>query len=133
MREIEFRAWLKAKKKMVVVFIIDFEQQLITYYEQDPEYDDVLRERQASFKDIELMQYTELKDKNGVKIFEGDIVKYDEKTAVVEYGYHNCGCCYSVYGFALINSRHRISALTFAYCKVIGNIYENPELLGGKE
>ena len=84
-------------------------------------------------------QYTGLTDKNGTKIFEGDIVeivtvdKKEKRKFVVEIG--ECletneeVCCYAVY--------HRFfgTPITFPInhidlTEVIGNIHDNPELLG---
>lgn len=141
MREIEYRAWLKDEKKMVIVDAINFKSEVI-FCTVDKEIDgEIIDTLQIiPFKDIELLEYTVLKDKNGVKIFEGDILKYpdnDEKDCigVVEYGHFNCSCCHAVFGFTTINNKGwEIDMLvndkeqTPSY-EVIGNIYENPELL----
>lgn len=79
-------------------------------------------------------QYTGLKDKNGTKIFEGDIVDvlYDvkyigvaaERIGVFEVVFHN-GC------FMKQKGGVRYHFIPSDKCTVIGNIYDNPELLGG--
>lgn len=72
-------------------------------------------------KDIHLMQYTGLKDKNGVEIYEGDKVKakFYGKEVVGEIGF-NSGC------FLLWNSCVSDNQLfIFTDIEVIGNIYEN--------
>lgn len=74
-------------------------------------------------------QYTGLKDKNGTKIFEGDIVKrfWFDIMCIYQIDYDNVLACFS--GRAGMN-------FTAFYCdseefEVIGNIYDNPELLEG--
>lgn len=74
-------------------------------------------------KTLELMQYTGLHDKNGKEIYEGDIIgglkgyKGKDLTLVVEFEYG----AYYVGGDELYSHNE--------VCEVIGNIYENPELL----
>lgn len=87
---------------------------------------------------FELMQYTGLKDKNGVEIYEGDIIKakhddgrYD--TGEVVYGSKGAFCLYlpevaTGIKKPLLNYIHGIMLAEHDF-EVIGNIYENPELL----
>ena len=82
-------------------------------------------------------QYTGLTDKNGKKIFEGDIVRYrpeywcEPKLSVVEY----CADKWNYPAFDLKDHDYEANGLQCAHeeggLEVIGTIYDNPELLGG--
>lgn len=89
-------------------------------------------------------QYTGLTDKNGKKIFEGDIVTYDDAEADYE-GYHdnvflNCGeVRISAWDGIYFTNRQTVEmsdlyeSETMVDCEIIGNIYDNPELLEAYE
>ena len=128
MREIKFRAWLKYKKEIVDVEEIDFMNKVINYIEND--YENNRQEIIGTyFEDIELMQYTGLKDKNNKEIYEGDIVKLraNHGIGVVKY--------YDEWGAFVVEyiKPRPLAVLGMNYYKedieVIGNIYENPELI----
>lgn len=68
-------------------------------------------------------QYTGLTDKNGTKIFEGDIIKIRNKTRYVFFGV--CRYRHTNYGEYAVD----LSVKDGSNCEVIGNIHDNPELL----
>ena len=100
-------------------------------------------------KDVLLMQYTGLKDKNGKEIYEGDIVKSVSELVKLrngkKTGKYRTEIYYIVYiekeaRFAIQKrgeEKHEVFHLSqeilTEYYEVIGNIYENPELLKGRE
>lgn len=81
-----------------------------------------------------LLQFTGLLDKQGVEIYEGDIVAYDlgfddEKPENYKIVFDNKQCAYFMFP---LNDKSRLRHFTYSAkndCEVIGNIYENPELL----
>lgn len=124
----KFRAWDKISKKMFPVMMIDFAQPHVMI----EEINGLLCER--DFDEIELMQSTGLKDKNDKEIFDGDIVKFTITNGfnyvVDEYG----AVSYEFGDFYVINglAKYLISDIDTNEVEVIGNEFENPELLKGE-
>ena len=119
----KFRAWLKNENKMMEVRVIDWNNEVVDLFNPHIE---------IPLDKIELMQSTGLHDKNGKEIFEGDIVKmakdvYSEPT-YYEIVRHRGGA------YRLESNQHGCELwLRHTNCEVIGNIYENPELLEEEE
>lgn len=131
MREIKFRAYYKADKRIYEVLYLDFASNELGLWDEETEID-----FECSFEDVELMQYTGEKDKNGVEIYEGDIVSvkyiYDKRTtdrAQVVWREDKAGFgLKSLKG--LTNEVYELYKITAGHnLEVVGNIYENPELL----
>jgi uncharacterized phage protein (TIGR01671 family) len=71
-----------------------------------------------------LGQFTGLTDKNGTKIFEGDIVEYEGKRYSINYLPHYAR-------FSAVKPNTVFCVFAYQRGEVIGNIYDNPELIGG--
>ena len=125
MREIKFRAWLKEDRKMEDVKTIDFTDKTIRCLKKN-EFINAYLLRRVSFDDVELMQYTGVKDKNGKEIYEGDIVVLNniknDNMRIVRYEHSS----YRLEGWGL---REDLSNAEARFLEVVGNIYENKNLL----
>lgn len=124
----KFRAYSKADNAIYKVLLIDFKssiEQIKLKKTGEIWYD---------FEDVVLMQSTGIKDKNGVEIYEGDILKLhaiflapDDKIGYLEYS--------PKYGYSIIFEGNRLyrqeywASTNKLNYEVIGNIYENHELL----
>lgn len=124
----KFRLWNRITSQLHLVDGLYFDDKEAEYVDDD----NVLRF--IGFKNIELMQSTGLKDKNGKEIFEGDILDYNGKKALVRW--HGSYASF-IYRFAdelqKRNPEWKPLYLAYMKCEIIGNIYENPDLLEDKE
>lgn len=144
MREIKFRAWEMNYKEIIDVDSINFETKIIN-----------TECAWRMFSEVILMQYTGLKDVNGKEIYEGDILRVwqedeyipnrDSGGGIVDYdcesgfsqignvGFEGCSFDYST--VKTLKGRHEEIHIPIDWLdnyEVIGNIYENSELLGVK-
>ena len=127
-KEIKFRAWLKNKKEMVDVALINYATKYITY--ALTKKGSMLTIIDENFSNIELLQYIGLKDKNNKEIYEGDIVKIDRQLFRVSYMEEKASYMLDEVDSYMSDylSNYNINKL-----EKVGNIYENVELLGENE
>lgn len=144
MREIKFRVWHKRLGEFVPYVVgINFVDKKVTY-------DRKTLNHEVSFKDCEISQYTGLKDRNETEIYEGDIMLF---LAVTQNGYEDYdgnwvdttkeatptvvkfkdGYFYLEHQNGEISSFSELRDGEIGLYEVIGNIYENKELLNVRE
>ena len=140
MREIKFRAWDDDEKQMLdwdALLGKDVKDAFDTSW---PPLINVIDPCVCGCT-MKLMQYTGLKDKNGVEIYEGDLIKFTEidedsafgreDTEVVEVKWlEDIAQFRAIFKSGRRTELHFVVQLpTVVSCEVIGNIYENPELI----
>ena len=128
-REIKFRIWDVENKEMLKVQELDFEP---TFYGgkiaiRPDQYNDYF-----DTEDMILMQYTGLHDKNGKEIYDGDIVRIIVNNNIEKI----CRVEFKNGIFGVMFSKNKELTAFPHFCnttfEVIGNEYDNPELLGGE-
>jgi len=124
-REIKFRAWDKKTKTMG--WVVSYAGDMCTIlWEGDRQ------ECGIDTKNIEVMQYTGLKDKNSKEIYEGDIVYCFTKFTENETESNNCQVIWSDFHGGWMFEENKDSAFwrqSIDEVEVIGNIYENNKLI----
>ena len=122
----KYRAWIKEEKCFA-----DYIEP-IRYYSKEIDlcWGGICESDCFDFEGIELMQSTGLKDKNGNEIFEKDILDYNGRKVIVKWHGSYAGFIYEFVD-KLKNRTAEWQPLHLSYYKfeIVGNIYENPELL----
>lgn len=132
-REIKFKAWDKVRKVMYDVDTIEMD--ILKDGSSDNQisgWDDTEWQCGIPLEDVELLQYTGIKDYEGKEIYEGDIVEKeimeslfdDSKLIGVVEMIEGCWC--------VVNDKKKVAKNLWSETdvnRVIGNVYENKELL----
>lgn len=130
-REIKFRVWDTFNERMVYEPLRFYPTGEYDKIEDDKRFDAPFQfyetwndEEDSINRPCFVMQYTGLKDKNGKEIYEGDLIRFPEPITVI-----GMKLVYQVKFTNYYFEPFNILLSDNALCEIIGNIYENPELL----
>jgi hypothetical protein len=127
MRELKFRVWDKQNKEWLQAdfwFVRSSESVLVIHPPTQGAEDISVKMETLGPDRVSVTQYTGLKDSNGVEIFEGDILDCPSPFMGIAGGYTTVAYisgCFDPFGYDQL-------AADPTDCKVLGNVYENPEL-----
>ena len=124
MKELKIKAWLKKEKKMVSIIGIDFNYEYIRYTEDDNLFNE--NYKTAEFKNIELLQFTGLKDNGGQELYEADVIKFNDGIDDI-YGLISYDDEDGAYRVSYENITEYLSDREGDF-EIVGNIFENPGL-----
>lgn len=129
-KNIKFRAWHKEQKKMFEVLVLDMNsgEVFLDGFTVETQYKGQIQRESMwiSVDEVELMMYTGQQDKHGKDIYEGDIVN-SFNVADTIYWYEDNSSFYKRDKYD--GESYSIESQYSNYREVIGNIYENPELV----
>ena len=124
MKELKIKAWLKKENKMVSIIGIDFNYEYIRYTEDDNLFNE--NYKTAEFKNIELLQFTGLKDNGGQELYEADVIKFNDGIDDI-YGLISYDDEDGTYRVSYENITEHLSEREGDF-EIVGNIFENPQL-----
>lgn len=138
MNQVKFRAWDNVEMKM---YYTGEESDIHFYFDSEgivaerhfdtevstPEGDKYISGDSEKLEHLKYLQYTGLKDENGVEIYEGDIVKilYCDKLLKIDYEEGSFGTYFQN------GDCHELGDV-YRGCEVVGNFYEHPHILEAK-
>ena len=131
-----FRAWDALAEKMIdeILMISFVRKEIIGKFSDGSTSVPLKFEDERNGEDVILMQSTGLKDKNGKEIFEGNVVQFEDCSEASHFLYINTGIIEWCQGGFHVTNRDSVLMEDLLDgdsldVTIIGNIYENPELL----
>ena len=121
-REIKFRAWEKETEEYFKVLAIDFKSKIVSCRHFKLKYDPF---NQINLSELDLEQFTGLKDSNGDDIYENDLVSLDPDDSPYQVIFDEGKFELSNDYLGLVYDLGE----EYMDCEIIGNVHTNPELL----